>query len=110
MTARIFLRVDNRCRLGRFQSGRDLAKALMDGQIPASFTAQGPTGSVTEVLDIAEVHSVPEAHIFAFDLAKQLDAAKSTRGDIRKLPRCRPQVADAIGWAPTRPPAVRRGW
>ena len=92
------------------QAGRDLAKAVMDGQVPASFPTQGPTGSGTEVLGIADAHSAPEARRFAFDLAKQLDAAQSTREDVRELARCRPQGVDAIGWTPTPPPPVRRGW
>lgn len=93
---------------GSFQTGQELAAALIQGEIPTSSPGRGQTGLVKDVLDIAEAHGVAEARAYALDLARTLDASRNTRAQIRELAGFRPQVAEALDWASVLPP--RRRW
>jgi hypothetical protein len=93
---------------GQFHTGHDLAAALIQGQIPSSAPGRGATGLVKDVLDIADAHGLVDARDYALTVARSLDAAQDTREEVRELARFRPDVAEAIGWTPTPPPALRR--
>jgi hypothetical protein len=92
----------------RFHSGRELAAALIAGDVPLSWPTRGQTGLVKDVYDVADAHDVAEARMYALTLARTLYSSRRTRSQIRELASFRPGIEEALDVTSPAPP--RRRW
>lgn len=83
----------------RSLSGRELAEALLSGEVPTSDPRRGQVSVVMNLLDLAEAYDLPDMRQEALRIARKLDESPATRPAIRELADFQPALQEAISWS-----------